>query len=98
MYRQGDLLFVKIDNLPKHVGKQRNNILAKGEFTGHMHQLMGGDVYNEPKKKKKYAHVTDDGVVIHEEHKPVKLEKGTYEVVRQREYKPARRRTQAVID
>ncbi len=89
LYRQGDVLIRRIDSLPeqKAVRRQSGNIL-EGEATGHIHRvedqtkaevLEVGDAL--------YLHVGSDGVrVIHEEHGPIVLPPGYFEIVRQREY------------
>ena len=97
MWRQGDLLFTPVKRVKGKL--QKNNIIAYGEMTGHTHQLTEGRVYNDSKKKEKYVEIVGRPTpIIHEEHKPIVLEPGKYKVTRQREYKPAKRRAQAVVD
>lgn len=42
-FRQGDVLLLKVDVLPKSI-KLKNNVLALGEKTGHYHEIVGTDV------------------------------------------------------
>ena len=99
MVRQGDLLIVPVNNIPKSAKLQKNRIVELGELTGHMHQIPEGNVYNDSKKREKYIEIVGRPTPLqHEEHKPIVLEPGKYKVTRQREYKPAKRRAQAVVD
>lgn len=42
IYRQGDVLFVKISSFPKKKFKKLSTpIIAKGEMTGHKHEILG---------------------------------------------------------
>lgn len=85
MNRQGDLLFIKINELPKGLKKIRGNVIVRGEATGHTHQLGGGDIFSD-NKGLLYLVVLKKGLITHQEHKPIKLSKGLYKVQRQREY------------
>jgi len=88
MYRQGDVLFVKRSVIPKKAKKLSDLIIAEGEVTGHLHQV-----------KEKSARLYEDGnakwlkanspiTIIHDEHKSIRLPRGNYEVIIQREYEP----------
>jgi hypothetical protein len=83
MERQGDLLIMKVDKLPK--GKlTQNKVLAEGEVTGHKHQLRGQvQVYEF--ENQKYLEV-QEAELVHEEHQKLELDQGLYKVVNQREY------------
>jgi hypothetical protein len=99
LYRQGDVLFRQIKALPKGEKKKRENAtVAYGEVTGHSHQLATED--REVAEVLEigeglYVHVTAAGVrieggatIVHEEHGPITLPPGNYEVTIQREYSP----------
>jgi hypothetical protein len=87
MYRQGDILFKKITALPAHLKEKPDNIVAGGEGSAHTHLLVNGDLFqlgnSDPKL---YIKTHENTRLIHEEHLPIRLESGIYEVVRQREY------------
>jgi hypothetical protein len=85
MYRQGDLLITKIDSLPTGLKEIPSGIVLRGEVTGHAHRLVDGDVFSD-KNGLLYLAVANIGQLVHEEHKPIKLSKGLYKIVRQREY------------
>lgn len=86
MYRQGDILFKKLAALPKHLKENPGNIVAGGEGTAHTHMLVNGDLFQAEYSDQKYIRARENTRLIHEEHLPIKLESGNYEVVRQREY------------
>jgi hypothetical protein len=91
-WRQGDVLFRKIDTIPECDFKKRiNGHILEGEATGHIHRLAdveAGEVLEVGDKM--YLSVTAEGGVsiIHEEHNTLFLPTGDYEVIRQREYSP----------
>ncbi len=86
MYRQGDILFKKIDALPEGLKIKSDNIVAGGEGSAHAHMLVNGELFQLEHSDQKYIRTYEDTRLIHEEHLPIKLESGNYEVVRQREY------------
>jgi hypothetical protein len=89
MKRQGDLLIVRVNEIPPQAIQQKSHVLAEGESTGHVHQLdQEADVYEE--KRVLYFRVNEKSksVLTHPEHKPLTFEPGEYRVVRQREYEP----------
>lgn len=106
LYRQGDVLFTRIDALPKGKRKKRENAtVAYGEVTGHSHALAVED--REVAEVLEigdglYVHVSECGLSIsgatfvHEEHGPITLPPGNYGVTIQREYSPSEIRN--VID
>lgn len=99
MARQGDVLFKRINALPKGERKKRENAtVAYGEVTGHSHALAVEDRAAAEVLEIEnglFVHVSDSGVrieggatFVHEEHGPVTLPPGNYQVVIQREYSP----------
>lgn len=94
MFRQGDLLFVEAERLPKgRFERAHDNIIHRGEAGGHAHKLIGGKLYRGWTTEGRRTFITfivieSIGKVVHEEHGEIVLEKGTWMVVRQREYSP----------
>ena len=99
LYRQGDVLFRQIARLPKGQQKKRANAtVAYGEVTGHSHRLCVEDMPVAEVLEigdGLFVHVSESGVrieggatFVHEEHGPITLPPGNYEVVIQREYAP----------
>lgn len=92
MWRQGDVLIRAISSLPATKATiRKNGVLAYGEVTGHAHKVedltqaevleVGNDLY---------LRVSEDGVrIVHDEHSPITLPAGNYEVVVQQEYTPS---------
>lgn len=87
--RQGDLLFVKIDkkSIPENAKPVDNNVLALGEVTGHSHRAEGALVMEQPSGQK-FVYAKNGWTVVHDEHDPINLSKGVWEVRRQQEYEP----------
>jgi hypothetical protein len=91
IYRQGDVLIKRIRAVPQTAANKRESgILAFGEVTGHCHKVehldqaevleVGSDLY---------LRVSDEGVrIVHDEHAPISLPSGDYQVTIQREYTP----------
>jgi hypothetical protein len=86
IYRQGDILFKKIDNLPTQLSKKEDNVVAEGEETGHAHVLVNGAVFELLNSDSLYIKSEQNTRITHQEHLPIKLEPGNYQVIRQREY------------
>lgn len=98
LYRQGDVLFRRIDSLPAGPRKKRENgTAAYGEVTGHSHRLAVEDMRTAEVLEigdGLFVHVSEAGIriegatFVHEEHGPVTLPPGNYEITIQREYQP----------
>ena len=91
LYRQGDVLFRRVDFIPRQGSvKRENGVIAYGEATGHTHavaDLAAAEVLKCGKGI--YLHVGENGVSIqHQEHRPIVLPAGDYQVTIQREYAP----------
>lgn len=91
-WRQGDVLFKEVSGFPhsKRTRRATGHIL-EGEATGHIHRLedlAAAEVLEIGDGL--FVNVSAEGGVsiIHEEHHPIVLPAGRYEVVRQREYAP----------
>ena len=97
LVRQGDLLLVPVAELPESVRRVRGKrlVLAEGEATGHAHVVHDkrASLYQCSWPATRYLRV--EGVepvsLVHEEHDPLPVLPGVYEVRRQREYTPLRR-------
>ncbi|MFX1450650.1 MAG: hypothetical protein ACFFCM_07410 [Promethearchaeota archaeon] len=96
IYRQGDVLVKKIEKLPKRLKKLDTDVIVMGEATGHAHRLQNGSIYIYGSQM--YLEVYNGGALVHEEHSPIELEPGIYEVIRQREFDPITKRDPWVID
>lgn len=119
-YRQGDILLIKIDELPPLKFKEKKDkVVLEGEVTGHAHKLEGKakilevaekianasfidsmvtwdrntlaadlDTFvSEPKSQViGYAVVDAPAELTHEEHDPITIPAGKYQIRRQKEY------------
>jgi len=95
MYRQGDVLLVPVDEVPKkraYVKRKRGEgvILAAGEATGHHHRVRERGVREYRAGRNRYLTTGKaGGTVTHEEHDPISLPpNGMFRIVQQREYEP----------
>jgi len=98
IYRQGDILFKKINSLPAYLKEKPDKVVAEGEETGHAHVLVNGAVFELVNSDSLYIKSDQHTRIIHDEHLPIKLESGNYQVIRQREYLGPGLRTQIVRD
>ena len=90
IWRQGDVFLITTADVPLTGRSQKRPVLAEGEVTGHAHRLedpssgqvfsIGTSLYLEV--------VADTATIVHEEHGPVTLPRGSYAVRIQREYSP----------
>lgn len=101
--RQGDVLVTTTRKTPSRaatvIHDQGRTILAYGEVTGHAHEVIvdappmtGDDVptqqlFQEPDGTRLLV-VRGPATLRHQEHAPLHIPVGTYEVIRQREYTP----------
>ncbi len=85
--RQGDVLLKSRSSLPRGSRKISDEVLARGETTGHSHRIVGAQVYRAPSDRLLVV-VEGEASLVHEEHKHLQIPKGIYEVIHQREYDP----------
>lgn len=103
-FQQGDVVIRKIDNVPsdskKSIPSATGFVLAEGEHTGHRHQIAFADeVEMFERNGTLYLSVGEGGATItHEEHAPVELPAGNYEVGNVREYDPFEEEMRKVQD
>lgn len=84
IYRQGDILIEKVDNIPNNAMK-KDMVLAYGGVTGHKH-LVKGQATVLLDQEDQFIDVRQEAEVVHEEHETIKLPVGKYRVVQQREH------------
>ena len=98
IFRHGDLLIREIKELPKGLKKIDSKVLAFGEITNHSHQLIGQCQVMENKEGKKFFQAQEEVELTHQEHKTLKIEKGVFEVLTEREYEPFEQEIRQVMD
>lgn len=87
LYRQGDVLLVRVEKFPELAKKLPSATVALGEATGHHHTfergatLMGLD-------DQVWVVATEPAPLVHQEHSTILVEPGIYKVRVQREYEP----------
>ena len=90
IHRQGDVLLVPVNKLPEGAKriKPKRAVIAEGEVTGHVHELIGEvDLYKDSAETI-FAKIMSATELKHAEHSTQTIEPGIYRVVRQREYQP----------
>mgnify|MGYP003394544644 CR=1 FL=1 len=102
MYIQGDVYLTETKEIPKNAEKvsARNGrfILAEGEATGHAHAVVDDELEVYERDGILYIKASRPFTIVHEEHAPVTVEPGIWEVDRQREYDPFLEETRIVRD
>ena len=91
MFRQGDVLLVALEALPEQARLEPRTgriVLAEGEVTGHAHAIEARDARTYTHGGERYLLTRSRAQLIHEEHAPIALPPGAYQVVIQREYAP----------
>lgn len=87
-------MLIRIPKAPKTAKKQTVQgriVLAYGEVTGHAHAIedtANADMLVDERTNTTFVHAETDVVLSHEEHDPVTLPAGDYEVRRQQEFSP----------
>ncbi len=90
-FRQGDVFLLEVTDLPTDAIEQNTPekiVLAYGEVTGHTHAVSSRDARLFVSNDKRFLKVKELALLVHEEHSPILLNRGTYRVVQQREYTP----------
>ncbi len=89
--RQGDVL-VETRSIPKGADPVPPEcglvILARGEATGHHHSVPSARAAMLAKGAERFLRVERPVALSHQEHAPIQLRAGVYEVTIQREYTP----------
>lgn len=92
MFRQGDLLLVRVPEAPegRQVEAEHGRlILARGEVTGHHHSVAMADAeLIVTDAEAVFLRIMAETSLEHQEHGAITLEPGVYRVDRQREYQP----------
>jgi hypothetical protein len=97
MYRQGDILLIERERIPEGAIRVYTDVLVEGEVTGHKHRICGSaQVYQL--RDRLFVQVEQSAKLIHEEHEPLNIERGIYEVIREREYNPFEAAIRQVCD
>ena len=98
-YQQGDVLFIPVEKKPDNLQVKADKIVAEGEATGHMHQVIdeNATVYVN-KNGEIYLEASEGATVTHQEHHKVTVPAGNYEIKIVREYDPLEDEVHKVCD
>lgn len=88
LFQQGDVLFYKLQSLPKGLKKSKRRVLAEGEVTGHAHVIDEAATVLVDKEGNLFLSSEKQSTVKHDTHHPVELPPGQYEVRIVKEYDP----------
>ena len=75
-----------------------NNHLAEGEVTGHYHEAVKADIFEDVFKDDSLQMNTQGTDIIHQEHKTIEIPAGTYRTGKVLEYDPALEEAREVRD
>jgi hypothetical protein len=103
LIRQGDVLLVPVESVPEgtRVERRGNVVLARGEATGHAHRIVDerAELRTDGLGSRFLVVAGVEPVTLgHEEHDPIVVAAGAWEIRRQREYVPASRVMRWVSD
>lgn len=91
-FRQGDVFVQQVGGVPKDAAAKKREgdvILAYGEVTGHAHRVKEAEVREFTAGDRRFLEVLGiSATITHEEHAPIELPCGVYEIIQQREYSP----------
>lgn len=99
--QQGDVLFKKADGIliENEVIISKNRcVVAEGEHTGHMHVLESPNAEMFKLGDKMFLKLGSSSTVKHQEHNPITLDKGMWEIGRVQEYDYYQNMKKAVVD
>lgn len=100
--QQGDVLFHKVSSVPGGARKVKHHngkyVLAEGEVTGHAHVVPQQECELYEKDGVLFMSVPKSATVTHEEHHPVTIDDGVWEVAGVVEVDPFEDETRRVAD
>jgi len=85
VYRHGDVILQKINNIIPTMKKGKTLTLAEGEVTGHFHVLKGDLMFAEKDNEKFVEILSNTAILTHQEHDTLELPQGKYKYLIQRE-------------
>jgi hypothetical protein len=90
MWRQGDVFIAAIASIPSAARRQTHGVLVEGEATGHSHRVEDLDTAEVFQGHNVlYVRVRAESArIVHQEHGPIALPRGSYRVWKQREFAP----------
>lgn len=99
-FQQGDVIGRKLDKMPEGtIGSvtKKHLVLAHGE-SGHSHVLEDDEAELIQIGERMLLKLTKAATVVHEEHKPIRLSPGIWEIGRVKEYDYFQHMARQVVD
>jgi len=62
-YRQGDVLLIKVPQIPKHAKPIKSNIIIEGEASGHAHRIKNGTILITENKFNDISSLVDKEII-----------------------------------
>jgi hypothetical protein len=94
-FRQGDVFLRAVEMIPPRARPVRAEgdrvVVARGELSGHAHAFAAAEatMYRQVRTGRVFLLIAEeDARLRHEQHDPIAVPAGPYEVLRQREYTP----------
>jgi hypothetical protein len=97
-YQQGDVTIKPVNKIPKNARATSSRVLAVGQATGHKHLALAADVQLFLHGGTLYMRTPNGTTVVHEEHGPVEIPSGDYQIGMVREYDHFGEKARPVID
>lgn len=90
MFRQGDFLFVPVEEMPENLAVEKRVkgkvIVGYGEATGHHHSVADHAATMFTDGVERWLVLERDSVLDHQEHQPFTLPAGVYRVIQEETY------------
>lgn len=99
--QQGDITLTRLDTLPEgelKIVSENYLILAQGSSNGNTHSITQEKSMLIKIENRTFAVLPEDGVLEHQEHKPIKLSAGNWEVEPVNEFDYFAQMARKVID
>ena len=99
IFRQGDLLISRVEEIPTNAVAKSTNVIATGEKENHQHQLIGSHkIFETPDYGTIYFEAKEEVSLDHPEHNKISIPKGVYTVVHERQFNLFEQRDEDVFD
>ena len=98
LFRHGDLLICEMGFVPSFAKPIPTNIIAEGEKTGHNHELHGSHQIYETPDNQIFFNAKKELFLKHPEHNTLKISKGNYIIIHEREFNPFKNIEEPVFD
>lgn len=97
-FQQGDVTIKPVESIPEGAEPIKTRVLREGEATGHAHVATGEGVQLFMRGDTLYMRVPAGTEVVHEEHKPINVPPGLYEIGAVREYDHFAEESRVILD